>query len=64
MKTKTHKGMSKRVKKTAKGKLKRDKAYQSHLLKKKSSDKKRSFRKDHDVDKADRKQVKKLVPNQ
>ena len=63
MKQKSHQGMKKRVKKTGKGKLKRDKAYQSHLLEKKTTDKKQSFRKDHDVDPADRKTVKKLVPN-
>ncbi len=63
MKQKTHQGMKKRIKKTSKCKLKRDKAYQSHLLEKKSTDKKRSYRQNHDVDKADRNKVKKLIPN-
>jgi large subunit ribosomal protein L35 len=60
-KIKTHKGMSKRVKKTGKGKLKRDRAFQSHLLNKKSKKKKRLFTKDHDIDNADKKKVKRLI---
>lgn len=60
-KIKTHKGMRKRVKKTSKGKLKRDRAFQSHLLSKKDQKKKRLFRKDHDIDSADRKKVERLI---
>ncbi len=60
-KIKSHQGMKKRVKKTATGKLKRERAYQSHLLEKKDQRKKHQFRNDHDVDKADRKKVTKLI---
>jgi large subunit ribosomal protein L35 len=62
-KIKTHQGMKKRIKKTANGKLKRDRAYQSHLLEKKSQKKKHLFRNDHNIDKADRRKVKKLIVN-
>jgi large subunit ribosomal protein L35 len=60
-KQKTHQGMKKRVKKTGNGKLKREKAYQSHLLEKKGQAKKQSFRKESNFDDADRKKVKKLL---
>ncbi|ACL69317.1 50S ribosomal protein L35 [Halothermothrix orenii] len=44
-KLKTHKGIAKRIKKTGKGKLKRNKAYHSHLLTKKTGKRKRNLRK-------------------
>ncbi len=44
MKMKTHKGAAKRFKVTAKGKVKRYKAYKSHILTKKSSKRKRKLR--------------------
>ncbi|MDW7661005.1 MAG: 50S ribosomal protein L35, partial [Bacillota bacterium] len=43
-KMKTHRGAAKRVKKTGGGKLKRSKAYTSHILTKKSSKRKRGLR--------------------
>ena len=44
-KMKTHKGAAKRFKKTGTGKLKRAKAFTSHILTKKSSKRKRNLRK-------------------
>ncbi|MCK9267690.1 MAG: 50S ribosomal protein L35 [Alkaliphilus sp.] len=43
-KMKTHRGAAKRFKKTATGKLKRGKAYRSHILTKKSPKRKRKLR--------------------
>ena len=44
MKMKTHKGAAKRFKVTASGKIKRRKAYHTHILTKKSSKRKRKLR--------------------
>jgi large subunit ribosomal protein L35 len=52
-KFKPHRGTKKRVKVSATGKLSRRKAFQSHLLTKKSSKRKRKFRKDLSVSSAD-----------
>jgi large subunit ribosomal protein L35 len=43
-KMKTHKGAAKRFKKTGTGKVRRYKAYKSHILTKKSSKRKRRLR--------------------
>jgi large subunit ribosomal protein L35 len=43
---KTHKGLSKRFKVTAKGKVKHRKAFRGHILGKKSGNKKRHLRQD------------------
>ncbi len=43
-KKKTHRGAAKRVKRTASGKLKRHRAYHSHILSKKSRKRKRRLR--------------------
>jgi large subunit ribosomal protein L35 len=43
-KLKTHRGAAKRIKKTASGKLKRFRAYHSHILGKKSTKRKRRLR--------------------
>ena len=45
-KMKTHRGAAKRFKKTGTGKLKRAKAFKSHILTKKSSKRKRNLKKD------------------
>ncbi len=50
IKMKTHKGMKKRVKRTATGKLMHRHAFSSHILTKKPSKRKRKFRKDVLVD--------------
>ncbi|WP_022835480.1 50S ribosomal protein L35 [Salisaeta longa] len=60
-KMKSHSGAQKRFKKTSKGKVKRKKAYKSHILTKKSPKRKRQLRKADLVDKADLKRVKKLL---
>ena len=49
MKNKTHKGLKKRIKRTANGKLVHRRAFSSHILTKKPSKRKRKFRKDAPV---------------
>ena len=44
MKMKTHRGAAKRFKATGSGKVKRNKAYKSHILTKKTSKRKRNLR--------------------
>ena len=44
-KMKTHRGAAKRFRKTASGRYKRDKAFRSHILTKKSQKRKRNLRK-------------------
>jgi len=60
---KTHRGAAKRFRKTATGKLKRSKAFKSHLLTKKRRKRKRNLRKSTLVKAADEKRMKRLVPN-
>ncbi len=61
-KMKTNRAAAKRLKRTAKGKLRRSKAYHSHILTKKSSKRKRSLRKATLVSKADEKRMNRLLP--
>ena len=56
-KMKTHRGMAKRVRKTGTGKLMRAKAFKSHILTKKGPKRKRNFRHETEVAKADTKVV-------
>jgi len=58
-KQKTHKGTAKRFKLTGTGKVKRANAFKSHILEKKTPKRKRGFRKDSLVHKADEKVIKK-----
>ena len=60
-KLKTHRE-AKRFKKTGTVKLKRYKAYKSHILTKKSAKRKRNLRKGIMTDKTNEKQIKKLLP--
>jgi large subunit ribosomal protein L35 len=60
-KMKSHSGAKKRFKKTATGKLLGRHAFSSHILEKKSPKRKRQFRKDVTISKADRKTVEKLL---
>jgi large subunit ribosomal protein L35 len=61
-KMKTHKGAKKRFKLTASGKVKRFKAYKSHILTKKSSKRKRNLRRPTEIATAgDRKRMKRLL---
>lgn len=59
---KSHRGAAKRFKKTGTGKLKRAKAFKSHILTKKSSKTKRNLRKTGYVAKSEVKVMKKLLP--
>lgn len=60
-KMKTNCSAKKRFKFTATGKIKRKKAYKSHILTKKSQKRKRNLRKSTLIDKNDVKAVKKLL---
>ncbi|RJQ55719.1 MAG: 50S ribosomal protein L35 [Nitrospiraceae bacterium] len=61
-KLKTHRGAAKRFRKTATGKVKRNKAYKSHIMTGKSSKRTRSLRKSVLVDKTNLDAVKKMLP--
>ncbi len=61
-KMKTNGSAKKRFKKTASGKLKRKKAYNSHILTKKNRKRKRNLGKTALVDSSDFKKVSRLVP--
>ena len=60
-KMKTRSSATKRFKLTASGKLKKNKANKSHLLKGKSMHRKRSLRKGTEVSKADTGRVKSMI---
>lgn len=60
-KMKTHKGLAKRVKKTGSGKLKRGRAYTSHLAPRKTTKQKRHLRKASLISKADYKRIKLML---
>jgi len=61
-KMKTHRGAAKRIKRTGSGKLKRMKAFKSHILTKKTTKRKRGLRKSTLVAKANEKQIKRMLP--
>ena len=61
-KMKTHRGAAKRFKITASGKIKRSKAYKSHILTKKSAKRKRQLSKLTIMDKSDSKRIRRLLP--
>ena len=56
-KMKTHKGTAKRFRTTGSGKIMRGKAFKSHIMTKKSQKRKRNFRHETEVSKADQKTV-------
>ena len=60
-KTKTHSATKKRFRLTGSGKLVRRHGMKSHLLERKTSKRKRGFRKMYDVAKADTNEVKRLL---
>lgn len=62
MKLKSKRGAAKRFKLTGGGKVKRSKAYASHLLTSKTTKRKRKLRKNVVVDKRDSRNVKRLIP--
>ena len=61
-KMKTNRGAAKRFKKTGSGKIKRSKAFTSHILTKKSTKRKRNLRKSGLVDDSNVKAIKKILP--
>jgi large subunit ribosomal protein L35 len=60
-KMKSNRGAAKTFKKTAKGKVKRYKAYKSHILTKKTTKRKRKLRKPTLVSKADERRIKTMI---
>ena len=61
-KIKTSSAAAKRFKVTGTGKLKRSKAYKSHILTKKTTKRKRNLRKDIIMDETNVKNMKKILP--
>ena len=61
-KVKSNSGAKKRFKFTASGKIKRKKAYRSHILTKKSPKRKRNLRSATLVDDANAQQIRSLLP--
>lgn len=61
-KMKTNRGAAKRFKATGSGKIRRSKAFTSHILTKKSTKRKRNLRKTGLIDAADTKAVKRMLP--
>ena len=61
-KIKTSRAAAKRLKKTVTGKLKRNKAYKSHILTKKSTKRKRNLRHATIADETNVKNMKKILP--
>ena len=62
-KLKTNRGAAKRFKVTSSGKVKRQKAYHTHILTKKNRKRKRNLRQATLVHGADAKRVKEMLPN-
>ncbi|MDO8723701.1 MAG: 50S ribosomal protein L35 [Syntrophales bacterium] len=61
-KIKTHRGAAKRFSLTGTGKVKRSKAYASHILTTKTKKRKRNLRKSTVLDYTNEKSIKKLLP--
>ncbi len=61
-KMKTHRGAAKRVKRTSTGKLKRMRAFKSHILTKKDRKRKRRLRSSTFVSAADSKRINRMLP--
>jgi large subunit ribosomal protein L35 len=61
-KLKTNKGAAKRFRVTSKGRVKRKKAYKSHILTKKAPKRKRALRKSALINKRDEKNIRRLIP--
>lgn len=61
-KMKSHRGACKRLHLTGSGKVKRNKAYKSHILTKKSAKRKRNLRKATIADHTNAKVMKKILP--
>lgn len=61
-KIKTNRGAAKRFRKTGTGKIRRNKAFTSHILTKKTTKRKRDLRQSVIVSKADANNVAQLIP--
>jgi large subunit ribosomal protein L35 len=61
-KIKTHRGAAKRFSLTKSGKVKRGKAYKSHILNKKSTKRKRNLRQGTYIAPQEEKNIKQLIP--
>ncbi len=61
-KIKTHKGAAKRFKKTGSGRIKRNQAFTSHILTKKTTKRKRNLRKADLISDADAPAIRKMLP--
>ena len=61
-KIKTNRGAAKRFRKTGSGKIRRNKAYTSHILTKKSTKRKRDLRQSVLVHKSDHRNISQLIP--
>jgi large subunit ribosomal protein L35 len=61
-KMKTRRSAAKRFKSTGSGKIRRMRAYKSHMLTKKTTKRKRTLRTDAPVSGADLKRVKRMLP--
>ena len=61
-KMKTNRAAAKRFRRTGTGKLRRNKAYRSHILTKKTTKRKRHLRKSTLVSKADEGRIRRLIP--
>lgn len=61
-KMKTHRGAAKRFSLTKSGKVKRARAYKSHILTKKSSKRKRNLRKGTYIAAQEEKNIRNLIP--
>ncbi|MCI5130264.1 MAG: 50S ribosomal protein L35 [Candidatus Electrothrix sp. EH2] len=61
-KMKTNRGAAKRFKATGSGKIRRSKAFTSHILTSKSTKRKRNLRQSGLIDAADSKAVKRMLP--
>jgi large subunit ribosomal protein L35 len=59
---KTHRGAAKRFSLTGTGKVKRSKAFASHILTSKTTKRKRNLRKGAILDKTNEREIKKLIP--
>ncbi|MCI5165011.1 MAG: 50S ribosomal protein L35 [Candidatus Electrothrix sp. GM3_4] len=61
-KMKTHRGAAKRFKATGTGKIRRSKAFTSHILTSKSTKRKRNLRQSGLIDAADTKAIRRMLP--
>lgn len=61
-KLKTHRGAAKRFRRTAGGKIRRSKAFKSHILTKKAPKRKRQLDQPTLVSKSDERRIRRMIP--